>query len=172
MWYKQFMTKKFKFRGKPRSELIGYATPMVAHTGDTVSFMISTEADKYDATIVRLIHGDDNPEGSGFKSETIDDFHWQLEGRHQDTYPGSFVFIEGGTNLKISNGFTIQTWIRATKPNQKNYQGIFAQESDHAGFGLYLDSNGSISLRLPYDKHASEVSTNHHIHEGQWYFVV
>jgi len=43
------MTAKLNFSGKPRSELIGYATPMVAHPGDAVSFRISTEADKYDA---------------------------------------------------------------------------------------------------------------------------
>ena len=166
------MTEKLNFRGKPRSELIGYATPMVVHPGEAVSFRISTEADEYDATIVRLIHGDNNPEGPGFKSETVSGFQWRLKGRHQDTHPGSFISIESDGNVNVSDGFTIQAWIRATRPEQKNYQGIVAQNSDSSGFGLYVDPNGGIALRLVHDKKLSEVTTNHPIQEGQWYFVV
>ena len=110
------MTEKLNFRGKPRSELIGYATPMVVHPGEAVSFRISTEADEYDATIVRLIHGDNNPEGPGFKSETVSGFQWRLKGRHQDTHPGSFISIESDGNVNVSDGFTILAWIRATSP--------------------------------------------------------
>ena len=124
------MAAKLNFSGKPRSELIGYATPMVAHPGDAISFMISTEANEYDATLVRLIHGDNNPEGPGFKSETIDGFGQTLKGRHQNTYPGSFIVITGETNINVSDGFTIQAWIRATKPEHENYQGVLAQNSD------------------------------------------
>ncbi|MCH2347975.1 MAG: LamG domain-containing protein, partial [Pseudomonadales bacterium] len=166
------MTAKLNFRGKPRSELIGYATPMVVHPGDAVSFRISTEADEYEANLVRLIHGDNNPEGPGFKSETIDGFGQILKGRQQNTYPGSFLFIKSGINVSISDEFTVQAWIRATKPKQENYQGILAQNSDSSGFGLYVDSNGGIALRLVRDKKVTEVATNHPIQEGQWYFVV
>ena len=166
------MASKLNFSGKPRSELIGYATPMVAHPGDAVSFMISTEANEYDATLVRLIHGDNNPEGPGFKSETIDGFGQTLKGRHQNTYPGSFIVITGETNINVSDGFTIQAWIRATKPEHENYQGVLAQNSDSSGFGLYVDPNGCIALRLIRDNKITEVATNHPIQERQWYFVV
>jgi N,N-dimethylformamidase len=163
---------KFEYRGKPRSELIGYATPMVVHHGDTVSFMVSTEAKEYDATIVRLIHGDNNPEGPGFKSETVSGFKKRIKGRHQDTYPGSFICIRSAINVNISDGFTIQAWIRATNPKQGHYQGILAQNSDRSGFGLYVDPNGGIALRLVDENKVSEVTTNHPIQEGQWYFVI
>ena len=103
------MSDKFVFSGSPRAELIGYATPMVAHPGDIVSFMISTESHKYEANLVRLIQGDNYPEGPGFKSETIDGFHRTLKGRHQDTYPGSFITIAGETKMNTSDGFTIQS---------------------------------------------------------------
>ena len=166
------MTAKLNFRGKPRSELIGYATPMVVHPGDAVSFRISTEANEYDATLVRLIHGDNNPEGPGFKSERVNGFGQRLKGRHQDTHPGSFISIESDGSVSVSNGFTIQAWIRATRPEQENYQGILAQNSDRSGFGLYVGPNGGIALRLAHDNKFSEVTTNHPIQEGQWYFVV
>ena len=74
------MTAKLNFRGKPRSELIGYATPMVVHPGDAVSFRISTEANEYDATLVRLIHGDNNPEGPGFSLKVSTDLGSALRG--------------------------------------------------------------------------------------------
>ncbi len=145
---------------------------MVVNPGDTVSFMISTESDEYDATIVRLIHGDNNPDGPGFKSETVSGFQRRLMGRHQDTYPGSFIVIRSKANVSISDGFSIQVWIRATKPRQENYQGILAQNSDRSGFGLYVDPNGCIALRLSNDKKLSEVATTQPILEGQWYFLV
>ena len=48
-----------------RRELLGYADPMVAQPGTTVQIMVTTEAERYDAEIVRLIHGDTNPAGPG-----------------------------------------------------------------------------------------------------------
>ena len=123
--------------------------------------------------LVRLIHGDNNPEGPGFKSETIDGFGQTLKGRHQDTLSWFvYLHIKSDINVSVSDGFTIQAWIRATKPKQENYQGILAQNSDSSGFGLYVDPNGGIALRLVRDKKVTEVTTNHPIQEGQWYFVV
>lgn len=57
------MANDLTLRGKKRSELIGYADPMVVHPGDSIQFMVSTEFSEYEAKLVRLIHGDENPEG-------------------------------------------------------------------------------------------------------------
>ena len=103
------MSDKFVFVRSLRPALIRYATPMVAHPRDIVSFMISRKSHEYKANLVRLIHGDNYPEGSGFKLETIDVFQRTLKGRHQDTYPGSFIAIPGETNINTSDGFTIQS---------------------------------------------------------------
>ena len=36
-----------------RNELLGYAVPMLAKPGDTIQFMVTTEAEEFDAEIVR-----------------------------------------------------------------------------------------------------------------------
>lgn len=45
--------------------VVGYADPFVARQGDQVAFMVSCEDRTYTATIVRLLHGDTNPDGPG-----------------------------------------------------------------------------------------------------------
>src|SRR5215207_9786067 len=56
--------------GLDRMGIVGYADHMTAQPGDTVKFMVSSNAPRYRADIVRLIHGDANPKGPGVK-ETI-----------------------------------------------------------------------------------------------------
>jgi N,N-dimethylformamidase len=72
-----------------RKELLGYAVPLVARPGDRVQFMVTTEAERFDADIVRLIHGDNDPAGPGFKVEPVETpANGSYPGRHQDTYIG------------------------------------------------------------------------------------
>ena len=53
-------------------KLIGYADRFSVAPGETIRFMVSALEDQpYQAEIVRLIHGDANPEGPGFKSEQV-----------------------------------------------------------------------------------------------------
>ena len=73
------MANDLTLRGKKRSELIGYADPMVVHPGDSIQFMVSTEFSEYEAKLVRLIHGDENPEGPGFKTEAVVGFSETLK---------------------------------------------------------------------------------------------
>jgi len=50
--------------------ITGYSDVYSLHPGDTVKFYVNSEkGEGYQADIVRLIHGDTNPEGPGFKEE-------------------------------------------------------------------------------------------------------
>ena len=146
------MASDLTLRGKKRSELIGYAEPMVVHPGDSIQFMVSTEFSEYEAKLVRLIHGDENPEGPGFKTEAVAGFSETLKGYHQRTYPGSYMCSQSGQLDYFSNGLSIQAWILATKPAGDDYQAIVAQQADGSGFGLYLNPQGQITLRLSYEE--------------------
>ena len=51
-------------------EIHGYSDEIAAAPGERIRFMVScTGAESYRADIVRLIHGDTNPAGPGFKEE-------------------------------------------------------------------------------------------------------
>ena len=54
------------------TELIGYTDRFSAAPGETIRFMVSTDLPGYETTLVRLIHGDVNAEGPGFKEEPVD----------------------------------------------------------------------------------------------------
>ena len=70
--------------------LLGYTDRLSAAPGDTIRFMVSSDHDRYASRLVRLIHGDTNPAGPGFKQvlvpSTIDGVR---PGRHQDLPSGS-----------------------------------------------------------------------------------
>ena len=53
-------------------KITGYSDKYSAHPGDEIKFYVNAEHnDKYETQIVRLIHGDTNPEGPGYKEEEI-----------------------------------------------------------------------------------------------------
>ena len=65
-----------------RSELIGYADRFSYSPADRIRVMARTDQAKYRATIVRLIHGDENPEGPGFKEQVLEtDINGEYPGR-------------------------------------------------------------------------------------------
>jgi hypothetical protein len=53
-------------------QVVGYADHLSVEAGGTVRVMVSSELPRYRADIVRLIHGDTNPKGPGFKEELIE----------------------------------------------------------------------------------------------------
>ena len=49
-------------------KITGYSDKYSAHPGEEIKFYVNAEYnDNYETQIVRLIHGDTNPEGPGYK---------------------------------------------------------------------------------------------------------
>ena len=76
-------------------KIVGYSDKISAVPGDTIRFMMSCDGPtSYRADLVRIIHGDLNPEGPGFKEKVIagvgGDEH---RGRKQEVYAGSHVLV-------------------------------------------------------------------------------
>ena len=141
-----------------RTALMGYADPLSVQPGQSVRFMVSCDFAEYRADIVRLIHGDINPKGPGFKEEFIHTrVSGEYPGRRQDLRAGSHVTVPDSPALRLSGSLTLQAWIAASTP-QKGVQGIVTKWSpaDRAGYGLFLDEDGSLALWL-YDGRGSLV---------------
>lgn len=60
--------------------LTGYTDRWSVRAGEPIAFHVHSAAGGYDAQLVRLIHGDENPAGPGFKEVLIDS---PLNGRHR-----------------------------------------------------------------------------------------
>src|SRR5688572_3101476 len=77
-----------------RRELLGYADRMSVAPGESIRFMVSSEFPSYDAMVVRLIHGDNNPDGPGYKEEEIQtSVTGTYRGSRQATYTGSYIAV-------------------------------------------------------------------------------
>ena len=60
---------------------MGYADRFSVAPGETIQFMVSSEAASFRAALVRLIHGDANPAGPGYREEAV-------PSAADGTYPG------------------------------------------------------------------------------------
>ena len=52
-------------------KIVGYSDRLSVMQGGTVRFMVSCEDSTYRADLVRLIHGDENPQGPGFRERRV-----------------------------------------------------------------------------------------------------
>ena len=155
-------------------KVVGYTDRFSAAAGEKIRFMVSCENPTYRADIVRLIHGDPNPAGPGFKEELIETpVNLEYPGREQNFYSGSYVAVPDHPLLRQTGSFTLQSWIYPTTP-QKGLQGVLTKWSadDGVGYGLFVDQDGSLGLFIGDQKGQVErVSTGKPLRTGSWYFV-
>src|SRR4051812_30490364 len=77
------------------SELTGYSDRLSVTPGESISFHVSTGAPAYELRIVRMIHGDQNPDGPGHKEREVEsDVAGTFDGRVQVAQAGSFGIVE------------------------------------------------------------------------------
>ena len=154
--------------------IAGYADPLSVHPGDTLRFHVTSEHEEsYQAEIVRIIHGDTEPKGPGYKEELIESsISGEYPGRKQIIYTGSYILVPDHPRLHVES-FTLQAFIFPTTPN-KGVQALMTKWSapDNCGYGLFIDENASISLWIGDGKRNIErVSTGKPCVKNIWYFV-
>lgn len=155
-------------------KLMGYTDRISAASGEQLRFMVSAEVPAYDVQIVRLIHGDADPSGPGFKRDAVDAaVNGRYTGRYQPIQSGSYVLAPDDSTLQGAAGLTIQAWIQPTLPQRDHVQGILAVcPEGGVGIGLGLGQDGRLQLRIGEGAAASrQVAADTPLLTGQWYFV-
>ncbi|MYC85245.1 MAG: LamG domain-containing protein [Acidimicrobiia bacterium] len=154
-------------------EIVGYADRLRAQPGEKVSFKVSCRASSFRAQLVRLIHGDDNPDGPGSKIDDLDSAaNGEYPGRIQELHPGSFVSVPDDPLLHLDGSFTIQAWIYPTTVG-KGLQGVVTKWdcNNDIGYGLFVDEEGAVSLRIGNGETVDAVSTGVAMRDAKWYFA-
>ena len=135
--------------------IVGYADRLSVQPGETIRFMVSSEEPEYRADIVRLIHGDANPNGPGFKETLIETpVSGDYAGRRQELPFGSYVLVPDSPALRLGGSFTVTAWIAPTTPGtsfgERAAQGVVTKWSAGVagGYGVFIDEEGRLSLRL------------------------
>jgi N,N-dimethylformamidase len=153
--------------------VLGYTDRLSVSPGQKIRFMVSCDLPSYRAELVRLIHGDLNPIGPGFKAEPVRaKLNGEYPGIKKKIELGSYLVVENGPRLPVDS-FTLQAWIRPTTP-RKGLQGIVTKWSgaDRSGYGLFIDEKGELTFRTKTTGgHATEVKTGKPLTEHTWYFV-
>src|SRR5205823_13919649 len=89
-------------------KVVGYSDPLSVAPGETIRFMVSCEEPGYRAEIVRLIHGDLNPAGPGFKEQPVATAAGgEYAGRVQTLPRGSHVLVADSLALRPGGSFTL-----------------------------------------------------------------
>lgn len=153
--------------------IVGYADRLRARPGDTLNFMVSSEHPRYKVEIVRLIHGDQNKAGPGFKSETLEADAGTYEGRVQAFHHGSCIVVPNAPALRRLSSFTIQLWVFATT-SEKKERALVVQGSDRKGsqYALSIGRDGKLTLRIrDAAGKTDEIRAEKSIAPFNWYFI-
>ena len=155
--------------------ITGYSDVIHARPGETIGFKVSCEeVATYRADIVRLICGDTDPDGPGFKEKLVrTPVSGRHKGRKQGIRAGSHAIVPTALALEGLQSFSLQAMIWPTAPD-KGSQGIISKWSakSKAGFALIIDGKGGVALRLGDGTGQMQtVNTNRALLARRWYFV-
>ena len=156
-------------------KLYGYADPWTVKAGETLSFMISAEGTATaEAKLVRLIHGDENPEGPGFVEREIDtDIPPTLDVQRQFTQVGSYAVVEDpAQHLAPAGDFTLYAFVFPTKPGVSR-QAILSKWDimSGKGYGLGINSDGCLEFWVGAGAVIDHIRAEVPMRPRAWYFV-
>src|SRR5215813_11830164 len=132
--------------------IVGYADRMSVRPGDTLKVMVSCEtgAASYRAELVRLVCGDDSPNGPGYKERPVGHpANGTYPGRRQRINAGSYVVVPASPLLESVTSFTLQALIWPTTPGRGAQTLLGRWDAvTQAGYALIIDETGAVALRL------------------------
>ena len=155
--------------------ILGYGDQISVAPSHTINFMVSCEGPKsYQADVVRIVCGDENPDGPGYKEKLIrTDVSGRYKGRKQAINAGSYAVVPAGPEFERLLSFTVQAMLWPTTP-RKGEQVVIGnwRERGKHGFELMIDVNGAVALKLGSGSGRSEIhSAGKPLIEREWYFA-
>ena len=147
-------------------KVVGYTDRWSAAAGETVRFYVSATTPRYRADLVRIIHGDENPAGPGYKEEAIKHvITGEYAGVEQRIHPGSYAIVEPFPALAA---FTISARVWPSRI-EAGVQGIVTRwpGDGGTGFGLFVGADGALELWLG----AARIGSGRALRPREWSFV-
>jgi len=159
----------------PTKRIYGYSDPLSVKSGQSVSFMVSAEGlESVDAQLVRLIHGDENPEGPGFiEAEVASDIPAQLAVQRQFTQIGGHAVVaDPDQKLGLKGDFTLYAFICPTKPGVAR-QAILSKWDvmSGTGYALGISPEGRLEFWVGDGRVVDHVAAEIALVRAAWYFV-
>ena len=155
--------------------IMGYWDRLSARPGDAPELKVSVEdgSQKFQVELVRLVCGDDGPNGPGFKAEPVtSEVNGAYPGRRQSIPAGSYVHIP---NLKPirQDSVTLAALVMPTWIGKQAEQCILSrQHRSSKGVALTMDAGGRGGIWLHDGERETVVACNAAMREGCWYLLV
>lgn len=157
-------------------EVFGYTDKISVKAGESVQFHVSCEgATTVEAQLVRLIHGDEHPDGPGYLDEEIAcaaNGTWEVS--KQFTQVGSFLKVaDPEKRLALTGSFTMFCFIRPGWPSSGTRQTIMGRWDSETGNGYALDigETGCLEFRVGSGGEVDVVRADHPLQLQMWYLV-
>ncbi len=155
--------------------LMGYADKISVAPGDAIAFKVSCAGTpRYRAEIVRVLSPEAGPDAPEFRKETVQTpANREYAAREQALHCGSWAMVPAHPVVSGLESFSVQAMIWPTLPG-RGRQAILGtwSESLGTGFGLMLDEQGALELRLGQGAGRSVVvSGSIPLFQRKWYFV-
>ncbi len=157
------------------TRILAYADRLSVAPGESLEIKVSCDGlTRYDAELVRVIQGDINPAGPGYREDPVPlDLGGPFKGRFQPIHAGSYAIVEDAPPLRALTSLGLQAVVWPTLPGH-GPQTILSREDPPtgAGFRLFLDAAGALALALsPHEGEAVVVSTGKPLIAERWYSV-
>jgi N,N-dimethylformamidase len=155
-------------------KLLSYADKLSVAPGETVNIKVSSEEETpFHARLVRVIHGDANPDGPGVNLVHVPaSFEGFYPGRRQSVDAGSCTVVDPFPAPDLGQGWTFSAMIWPTLL-ARDEQTIAAQwnaESD-TGVRLSLKRGGFLELFIATEARQECLALSRPMLERHWYFV-
>ena len=153
--------------------ITGYSDRLSVRPGEDITFYVHSEHEEsYHTKIVRLLHGDTNPEGPGFKEEEIEaSVNREYNGAYQRMDAGSYILVPHDSRFNLES-FTLAGYIYPTLPTL-GMQGLLTKwnDRDGIGYGLFIDEAGELCFRIGRSDGEVRVSSGRPLFRNVWYEI-
>ena len=157
-------------------KVFGYADKLSLKVGDTIQVHVSADGTStVDAQLVRLIHGDQHPDGPGFIEEEIDCAEngvWSVE--KQFTQVGAFLEVsDPQRKLALDGSLTLHAFIWPRTPDLGHRQCIIGRWDNrrNIGYCLGINRNGRLEFWVGRGDEVDYVEAEMPLEKQAWYFV-
>jgi N,N-dimethylformamidase len=157
-------------------KLFGYSNRISVKPGDTIDFHVNADGTtNAEAQLVRLIHGDEHPDGPGFKEEEVacdDNGSWAV--KKQYTQLGSFLRVEDPSNrLALEGSMTLYGFIYPALPEAGLRQCLIGRwdNDKNIGYCLGINQRGHLEFWCGQGNEVDYVQTEIPLLKKMWYFV-
>ena len=157
----------------PGLGLEGYADEMSVPAGKRLQLMLSGPPCEAQWRVVRLIHGDPNPSGPGYKEEPVD---WGQPAtvaiREQCTDLGSYVEVPHSDSLNPMAAFTLAMWFYPTLQPSGWHTLAAKWMPGQLSYALFYAGDRFLTAAISPDGQTAEwVTARETAHLHGWHFV-